>query len=98
MKINTLRKNKNDIIDMKMCLRTLEKLIKEDKIEFSFYNNTLLDLDLLQIYYSKDNNKIVMKFRDVMEEHLQELRGIKKKIKSINIIFKKCIDNFGKLC
>ena len=71
-----MRKNKKDDIDIKLYLSTLEKLIKEDKIKFSFYNNPLLNLDLLQIYYNKHNDKIEMEFRDVMSEHLKELKNI----------------------
>lgn len=71
-----MRKNKKDDIDIKLYLSTLEKLIKEDKIKFSFYNNSLLNLDLLQIYYNKHNDKIEMEFRDVMSEHLKELKNI----------------------
>lgn len=71
-----MRKNKKDDIDIKSYLSTLERLIKEDKIKFSFYNNSLLNLDLLQIYYNKYNDKIEMEFRDVMGEHLDELKNI----------------------
>lgn len=71
-----MRKNKKDDIDIKSYLSTLERLIKEDKIKFSFYNNSLLNLDLLQIYYNKHNDKIEMEFRDVMGEHLDELKNI----------------------
>lgn len=61
---------------MKLYLSTLEKLIKEDKIKFSFYNNSVLNLDLLQIYYNKHNDKIEIEFRDIMGEHLRELKSI----------------------
>lgn len=61
---------------MKLYLITLEKLIKEDKIKFSFYNNSVLKLDLLQIYYNKHNDKIEIEFRDIMGEHLRELKSI----------------------
>jgi len=71
-----LRKNKKTDIDMDLYLSVLETLIKEDKIEFEFYNNFLLKLDLLQIYYNKHEDKIEIEFRDVMEEHLDELKRI----------------------
>lgn len=61
---------------MDLYLSVLETLIKEDKIEFEFYNNFLLKLDLLQIYYNKHEDKIEIEFRDVMEEHLDELKRI----------------------
>ena len=64
-----MRKNKKDDIDMKLYLSTLERLIKEEKIKFSFYNNYLLNLDLLQIYYNKHNDKIELEFRDVILEN-----------------------------
>lgn len=75
-----MRKNKKDDIDMKLYLSTLEKLIKEERIEFRFYNNSLLNLDLLQIYYNKHNDKIEIEFRDIMGEHLIELRNLINKI------------------
>lgn len=71
-----MRKNKKTDIDMDLYLSILETLIKEDKIEFEFYNNSLLKLDLLQIYYNKHEDKIEIEFRDVMEEHLDELKRI----------------------
>lgn len=63
---------------MKLYLSTLERLIKEEKIKFSFYNNSLLNLDLLQIYYNKHNDKIELEFRDVIGEQLKELKNIMK--------------------
>ncbi len=75
-----MRKNRKADIDMKLYLSTLERLIKEDKIKFSFYNNSLLNLDLLQIYYNKHEDRIEMEFRDVMVEHLIELRNLINKI------------------
>lgn len=71
-----MKKNKKTDIDMDLYLSILETLIKEDKIEFEFYNNFLLKLDLLQIYYNKHEDKIEIEFRDVMEEHLDELKRI----------------------
>lgn len=71
-----MRKNKKYDIDMKLFLSTLEKLIKEERIEFRFYNNSLLNLDLLQIYYNKHNDKIELEFRDVMGEYLNEYKNI----------------------
>ncbi len=73
-----MRKNKNIDIDLKSCLNTLERLVQEDKIKFSFYNNSLLNLDLLQIYYNKHEDKIEIEFRDVIGEYLRELKNILK--------------------
>lgn len=38
--------------------------------------NSLLKLDLLQICYNKTNNTLEVEFRDIMGEHLKELREI----------------------
>ena len=71
-------KNKKDI-DMKIFGDLLNKLINDNKIIFSFYNNSLLNLDLLQIYYNKTNKTIKeLEFRDVMGEYLEELKKIMK--------------------
>ena len=40
------RKNEEEI-DMKIFRDLLNRLINDNKITFSFYNNSLLDLDLL---------------------------------------------------
>lgn len=61
-------------INMKLFGKLLDKLIKDDKINFSFYNNSLLKLELLQICYDKPNNTIELEFRDIMGEHLKELK------------------------
>ena len=79
LKVVKMRKQKKTDIDIKICLKTLENLIKNDKIKFSFYNNSILNLDLLQIYYNKHNDRIEMEFRDIMEEHMTELRKIMNK-------------------
>ena len=69
------RKNEEEI-DMKIFRDLLNRLINDNKITFSFYNNSLLDLDLLQICYNKTNDAIELEFRDVMGEYLKELRKI----------------------
>ena len=69
------RKNEEEI-DMKIFRDLLNKLINDNKITFKFYNNSLLDLDLLQICYNKTNDTIELEFRDVMGEYLKELRKI----------------------
>ena len=66
-------KNRKEI-DMKIFRDLLNKLINDNKITFSFYNNSLLDLNLLQICYNKTNNTIELEFRDIMGEYLEELR------------------------
>ena len=69
------RKNEEEI-NMKIFRDLLNKLINDNKITFSFYNNSLLDLDLLQICYNKNNDTIELEFRDVMGEYLKELKEI----------------------
>ena len=69
------RKNEEEM-DMKIFRDLLNRLINDNKITFSFYNKSLLDLDLLQICYNKTNDTIELEFRDVLEEHLEELKEI----------------------
>lgn len=63
-------------IDMNFFRNLLNRLINDNKITFSFYNNSLLDLDLLQICYNKTNDTLELEFRDVMGEYLEELKEI----------------------
>ena len=69
------RKNEEEI-DMNIFRDLLNRLINDNKITFSFYNKSLLDLDLLQICYNKTKDTIELEFRDVLEEHLEELKEI----------------------
>lgn len=70
-------KNKDEEqMDMKIFRDILNKLINDDMVKFKFYNNSLLKLDLLQICYNKTNNTLELEFRDIMGEHLKELREI----------------------
>ena len=69
------RKNEEEI-NMKIFRDLLNKLINDNKITFSFYNNSLLDLDLLQICYNKSNDTLELEFRDIMGEYLEELKEI----------------------
>lgn len=70
-------KNKDEEqINMKIFRDILNKLINDDRVKFKFYNNSLLKLDLLQICYNKTNNTLEVEFRDIMGEHLKELREI----------------------
>ena len=71
-------KNEEEI-DMNIFRDLLNRLINDNKITFNFYNNSLLDLDLLQICYNKTNDTIELEFRDVMGEYLEELKKIMKK-------------------
>ena len=71
-----MKRENEEEIDMKIFRDLLNRLINDNKITFSFYNNSLLDLDLLQICYNKTNDTIELEFRDVMGEYLKELRKI----------------------
>ena len=55
-------KNEEEI-DMNIFRDLLNRLINDNKITFNFYNNSLLDLDLLQICYNKTNDTIELEFR-----------------------------------
>ena len=63
---------------MKIFRELLNRLINDNKITFSFYKNSLIDLDLLQICYNKTNDTIELEFRDVIGEYLEELKKILK--------------------
>ena len=71
-----MKKKNEEEINMEIFRDLLNRLINDNKITFSFYNNSLLDLDLLQICYNKTNDTIELEFRDVMREYLRELRDI----------------------
>lgn len=72
-----IKKNENDI-EMKKLYKLLNKLIKDNKIKFDFYNgnNTL---DLLQLIYNKKDDTIELEFRNIYAEYIEELRKINKK-------------------
>ena len=69
-----MKKKDEEQIDMKIFRDILNKLINDDRVKF--YNNSLLKLDLIQICYNKTNNTLELEFRDIMGEHLKELREI----------------------
>ena len=69
-----MKKKDEEQINMKIFRDILNKLINDDRVKF--YNNSLLKLDLLQICYNKTNNTLELEFRDIMGEHLKELREI----------------------
>lgn len=74
--------NNQEKTDMVEFHKLLNKLIKDGKIKFSFYNNRLLSLDLLSSCYNSKSNIIELEFRDIMAEHISELREIMNKEKS----------------
>ena len=73
-----LKNNENDI-EMKKLYKLLNKLIKENKIKFDFYNgnNTL---DLLQLIYNKKDDTIELEFRNIYADYIDEF----KKFNNIN--------------
>lgn len=47
-----LKKNKKE--DLKIYIKILNHLIKNNKIVFKFYNNNLLNLDLIEICHNRN--------------------------------------------
>lgn len=73
-----LKKNKKE--DLKIHIKILNHLIKNKKIVFKFYNNNLFNLDLIEICHNRKEEKIELQFRDVMLEHIEELRQLTNEI------------------
>ena len=71
-----MKETNNEDISMTTFQNTLTKLIKTNKITFSFYNNSLLKLDAIQVCYNKKNNTIELQFRNVISEYLDELKEL----------------------
>ena len=69
-------KNNEEKAEMKRIYKQINKLVKDKKIKFSFYNSSRATLDLLQLCYNKVDNTIEIEFRDVMSEYIEELREI----------------------
>lgn len=69
-------KNNEEKAEMKKIYKQINKLVKEKKIKFSFYNSSRATLDLLQLCHNKVDNTIEIEFRDVMSEYIEELRNI----------------------
>ena len=69
------KRNKTES-DMKLFSDTMNQLIREKKIEFGFYDNKLIKLELLQICYDKSKDRLEIEFRDVVGEQLKELEKI----------------------
>ena len=78
-----MRKN-NKKEDLKIYIDILNNLIKNNKVSFKFYNNNLLDLDLIQICYNTKEEIIELQFRDVMKEYIEELKQLTKNYNKIN--------------
>ena len=71
-----MKKSNKTETDMKIFSDTMNQLIREKKIEFGFYDNKLIKLELLQICYDKSKDRLEIEFRDVMSEYIEELREI----------------------
>lgn len=67
--------------DIKKEYIIINKMIKENKIKFSFYNSSF-PLELLEFRHNKIDNTIEVKFRDTMTERISELKEILAKIES----------------
>lgn len=74
-----MKKRNNTEKDMKIFSDIMNQLIREKKIEFGFYDNKLIKLELLQICYDKSKDRLEIEFRDVVGEYLRELRKMKER-------------------
>ena len=71
-----MKKENEEEFKMRNVSNLLTKLINEKKVRFKFYNNSLMELDLLQVCYNKSKDILELEFRDVMGEYLKELKEI----------------------
>ena len=74
-----MKKRNNTEKDMKIFSDIMNQLIREKKIEFGFYDNKLIKLELLQICYDMSKDRLEIEFRDVVGEYLRELRKMKER-------------------
>ena len=56
--------------------KMLNALIKDNKIKFKFNDNNLVPLDPISVIKNNTNNTIEIEFRNVVKEHLEELKSI----------------------
>ena len=71
-----MKEKNNEYISRTTFQNTLTKLINANKITFSFYNNSLLKLDAIQVCYNEKNNTIEFQFINVISEYLDELKKL----------------------
>ena len=71
-----MKKSNKTETDMKIFSDTMNQLIREKKIEFGFYDNKLIKLELLQICYDKNKDRLEIEFRDVIGDHLSKLKEL----------------------
>ena len=74
-----MKKSNKTETDMKIFSDTMNQLIREKKIEFGFYNNKLIKLELLQICYDKSKDRWEI-----------ELTWTEKFTKTIYVFYIKC--------
>ena len=77
--MNNVEKGKNNF-DMKEIHKLINRLIKEDRLKFKFYNS-YNEVELLQLCHNKVDNTIEFKFRNRMAEYLEEMKTIMNKRK-----------------
>ena len=71
-------KNNEEKAEMKKLYKQINKLVKDKKIKFSFYNSSRATLDLLQLCHNKVDNTIEIEFRDVIGDYLREWKEVEK--------------------
>jgi len=62
--------------DTSEIYKILNALIKDNKIKFKFNDNNLVPLDPISVIKNNTNNTIEIEFRNVVKEHLEELKSI----------------------
>ena len=62
--------------DTSEIYKILNALIKDNKIKFKFNDNNLVTLDPTSVIKNNTNNTIEIEFRNVVKEHLEELKSI----------------------
>ena len=73
-----MKKSNKTEKDMKIFSDTMNQLIREKKIEFGFYDNKLIKLELFQICYDKSKDRLEIEFRDVIGDYLREWKEVEK--------------------
>ena len=58
-----MKKENEEELNMRNVSNLLTKLINDKKVRFKFYNNSFLELDLLQICYNKNKEILELEFK-----------------------------------
>ena len=69
---------KKEELNIKDVYNDFNKLVKDEKINFKFYNSSS-KLEVLQICQNKSNNVIEVSFRNIQEDYISELKELLKK-------------------